>query len=187
MQKLKGIIKKLMLLIVTAALSQACLLTKKGKEDFLFHNCKDSIVTIRKDTTIFKDSISYVFLDGPIQYLENPCKKLCDSLGNLKPFEIIKKKNGLKATIKSVGNSIAFDCDADSLRNVNKIITHELDVYRASAVTVKKPCELEHRTKWDGFTWYWFIITAGLLVLYILFKCLKTYLKAVPFVGTFIK
>lgn len=181
-------LKEITWILLVAILSlQSCILTKKGKEEYLFKNCKDSIVTIIKDTTIVKDSITYRQIPGPVQYLENPCQHLCDSLGNLRPFEITKKKNGLKSTIKSIGNSIAFDCEADSLKEVIKMITHKRNVYRASAVTVKRPCELEHRTKWDGFTWYWFIITASILTLYILLKVFKGYVKTVfPFLGRFL-
>jgi hypothetical protein len=76
---------------------------------------KDSVSYVTKTEVKYKDTTIYITQQGPIQYLENPCKLLCDSLGNLKKFEITKKENGIIGTIKSVGNTIAFDCKADSL------------------------------------------------------------------------
>lgn len=177
----------LLFFVALMVILNSCILTKKGKEEFLFKNCKDSIVNITKDTTIFKDSITYKFISGPIQYLENPCKLLCDSLGNLKKFEIVKKKNGLKSTIKSVGNSIAFDCDADSLKDIIKTITHERDVYRASAVSVKIPCDRDHVDGWDYFWIKSSYILWSILIIFVLLKCFKGYLTGVfPFLAKFL-
>jgi hypothetical protein len=118
-------------------------------------------------------------------YLENPCKLLCDSLGNLKPFTKTEKKNGLKSTVKSVGNVLVVECETDSLKaRIQYLEHHTIDVEKSHTEnTVQKPCELEHRTKFDGFTWWWFWITASILALWILIKLGKTYLKTyLPFI-----
>jgi hypothetical protein len=164
-----------------------CVLTKKQKNNFLAKYCerKDSIVYVKKDSIVFKDTTIYVptIVNTPI-YLENPCKLLCDSLGNLKPFIKTEKKNGLKSTVKSVGNVLVVECETDSLKaRIQYLEHHTIDIEKSHTEnTVQKPCELEHRTKFDGFTWWWFWITAGILTLWILIKLGKTYLKTyLPF------
>lgn len=135
-------------------------------------NSKDSIIE-----TVVHDTIKLPPIYGPVQYLENPCKKLCDSLGNLIPFVIKEKKNGITGTIKSVGNSIAFDCAADSLQAYIEYIKKE-SYHKKEENHVKYiPCENE-RTRFDGFTFWWFWITGIILFLYILIRIVKTYFKA---------
>lgn len=144
-------------------------------------------VIIKKDTTIFKtDTIKIPFaVQGPIQYLENPCKALCDSLGRLKPFEIKKKTNGITGTIKSVGNSIAFDCKTDSLIEIIKTRDRTISILENKQDTkvIQEQCKREHLTKMDS---YW-IITGrwlfGLLILIILIKLFKTYLQSIPWLA----
>lgn len=186
MQKLKGTIQKLILLIATAALSQ-CVLTQKQQKRFLSRHCVGSDSTVIQHEIIFKDTTFYITEQGPIQYLENPCKKLCDSLGNLKPFSMTEKKNGIKTTIKSIGNSISINSETDSLEAKAK--TKETINITSSKIVKAVPveCKQKHCTGWCGFTNYWFIITAALIVLYTLFKCFKAYLKTVPFIRIFIK
>jgi len=183
------IFKYYLLLIALACLACSCVATKKQKNRFLAKYCerKDSVSVITKDSIVYKDTIIYKSIPGPITYLENPCKLLCDSLGNLLNFTpIIKKENGSKGTIFKVGNSIGFKCDIDSAKvSITWTENHQTKTTISHTENrIEKPCELEHRTKWDGFTWYWFIITAGILVLWIIFKIFKTYLTAwFPFLG----
>lgn len=179
-------LKVVILVLLTVAVS-SCVLTQKQQKRFLSKHCvgKDSIVV--KDTTIYKDTTLYITVAGPVQYLENPCKLLCDSLGNLKKFEVKEKKNGIVSTIKSVGNSIVFDCEADSLKAIIKTPEHRRSTYNKSVKIVPQYCEREHRTKFDGFTYWYFLITAGLIVLYIALKCVKTYIEAwMPWLGKFL-
>ena len=179
--------KNLSKLLLVLTIFSSCVLTKKQKNNFLAKYCerKDSIVYVKKDSIVFKDTTIYVptIVNTPI-YLENPCKLLCDSLGNLKPFIKTEKKNGLKSTVKSVGNVLVVECETDSLKaRIQYLEHHTIDIEKSHTEnTVQKPCELEHRTKFDGFTWWWFWITAGILTLYILIKIGKTYLKTyLPF------
>jgi hypothetical protein len=105
-------------------------------------------------------------------------------MGNLKSFSKTETKNGLKSTVKSVGNVLVVECETDSLKaRIQYLEHHIIDVERSHTEnTVERPCELEHRTKFDGFTWWWFWITVSILALFILGKVAKTYLKAyLPF------
>ena len=183
---MKQVVNFLLTLLVLVTMTQ-CVLTKKQKDNFLAKYCerKDSLIYIKKDSIVFKDTTIYVptIVNTPI-YLENPCKLLCDSLGNLKPFIKTEKKGGLKSTVKSVGNVLVVECETDSLKaRIQYLEHHTIDIEKSHTEnTVQKPCELEHRTKFDGFTWWWFWITAGILALFILIKLGKTYLKSyLPF------
>lgn len=111
--------------------------------------------------------------DGPIQYLENPCKNLCDSLGRLKPFVSNKSKNGINQSVKTVGNSIVIASDKKDT-TLSVPVKQKETFHNESKSEVKYvKCDLEHRTRFDGFTFWWFWITAGLFVL-----CgIKFYLK----------
>jgi hypothetical protein len=100
---------------------------------------------------------------GPIQYLENPCKNLCDSLGRLKPFILNKSKNGVNQNIKTIGNSIVIASDKKDT-TLNIPVKQKETFHNESKSEVKYvKCDLEHRTKFDGFTFWWFWITALLL------------------------
>ena len=187
LKKMKQVANFLLTLLVLVTMTQ-CVLTKKQKDNFLAKYCerKDSLIYIKKDSIVFKDTTIYVptIVNTPI-YLENPCKLLCDSLGNLKPFIKTEKKGGLKSTVKSVGNVLVVECETDSLKaRIQYLEHHTIDLEKSHTEnTVQKPCELEHRTKFDGFTWWWFWITASILALFILIKLGKTYLKAyLPFI-----
>lgn len=131
----------------------------------------DSIIETLHDTTI------YLTVEGPVQYLENPCANLCDSLGHLKPFEVKKKENGIIGTIRSVGNSIAFDCKADSLEAVIKGLKDRLVFHDQRKDIVKYvPCTNE-KTKFDGFTFWFFWIVISILLVRYGWKYLKKYIS----------
>jgi hypothetical protein len=153
-------------------------LTQKGK-NFIALHCKGSDSTITKEKTVLKDTTLYITTPGPIQYLPNPCKDLCDSLGNLKPFEKKEKKNGIKSTIKSVGNSIAFDCEADSLKAVITTLQKEISITSKEKTVIQKPCELDHIDRWDSFWIRSGQILIILLILYFMLKFCKGYLHTV--------
>ena len=128
-----------------------CVATKKQKANFLAKHCerKDSISYVKKDSIVYKDSLIYIpqIINTPI-YLENPCKLLCDSLGNIKKVNIVTNKGGLKSTLKTVGNSLIFECETDSLKARIKWLEHNQIITEKSHTenTVKIPCELKHRT-----------------------------------------
>jgi len=185
---MKNLKFKLLLIVTILVVLSSCVATKKQKNRFLAKYCerKDSISYVVKDSTVYKDTTIFIptIVNTPI-YLENPCKLLCDSLGNLKPFSKTSGKgSGLLSHVHTVGNSIVFDCRTDSLKaRIQWLEKHQTVTTNSHTEnTVQKLCELEHRTKFDGFTWWWFWITAGLLCLWVLIKIGKTYLKAyLPF------
>lgn len=128
-------------------------LTPKG-QNFIATHCKGEDSTSHSDkTTILFDTVEIPYpVAGPVQYLENPCKYLCDSLGNLKPFYETKKTNGITGTIRSVGNSIAFDCKTDSLKYIIETQKRVIDTFSSEKTVIKEPCDKEHVT---GTQWMW--------------------------------
>lgn len=187
MRKFKGIILAVVVLALNS-LTSSCVLTQKQQTRFLAKHCVGSDSTIINHDVIFKDTTYYITTQGPIQYLENPCKKLCDSLGNLKPFSMVEKKNGIKTTIKSIGNSISINSETDSLAAKAKLKTTTNTTTSKAVKIVKEYCQREHCTGWCGFTNYWFWISSSILAIWTLLKVFKGYITtAVPFLGKFIK
>ena len=159
-----------LLIISLLVVISGCVVTKKQKENFLAKHCerKDSISYVRKDSIVYKDSLIYVpkIINTPI-YLENPCKLLCDSLGNLKKINIVTNKGGLQSTVKTLGNGLIFECETDSLKARIKWLEHNLTITEKSHTenTIKIPCELKHRNSFDGFCrWYLFITFTIILI-----------------------
>lgn len=181
---MKNLIKLILGITCTMIVLTACVATKGQKERFLAKHCvgSDSSSVVAKDSIVEKHDTLKLSIPGPIQYLENPCKVLCDSLGRLKPFKISKKENGIKGSVFSVGNSIGFKCDFDSAKIAYAYTEHHSRKTTISKTVIQKPCDLEHRTKFDGFTYWWFWITASIYALYIIIKICKKYLKSyLPF------
>ena len=121
---------------------------------------KDSIVTILKDTTI------YISRKGDTITLANPCATLCDSFGNLKPFEIKKKKNGIVSTLKAENNKLTFDCAADSLEAIIKGLRETTTTHsEVKTVTIEK-----QYTKFDRFKNTFFWVICALVFAYLAFR-----------------
>lgn len=139
---------------------------------------KDSIWT--KETT--KTDSFYKEVKGPVQWLKSPC----DEKGNLKPINITERKNGLVETIKSQGNDLIVNCDADSLKELNKTLTIEINRLHSEIKEVPV-CNRRHLTDNDIFwikvgKWLFWI-----LIGYVLLRLLKIYLKKTfPLVARFI-
>ncbi|MDQ3047060.1 MAG: hypothetical protein M3R27_05885 [Bacteroidota bacterium] len=171
--------KKIFFITLTTLALTSCVTQKQRSKICL--TC--TVVTQSHDSIIEKivrDTITLPPIAGPIQYLENPCKELCDSLGNLKPFIKTERKNGVVSTIRSVGNSIVVKCDTDSLQA--EILKIEKERFQKIETVQRIPCHLQHESKFSGFTFWWFWITAGLLFLWLIWKFCKTWLKAyIPF------
>lgn len=182
-QKIKSFLTGLFCLLVIIAvclLFTSCMTNRKGEltekgVNFIAQYCKGSDSTSIKDVTkTTVDTLKIYFpVQGPIQYLENPCANLCDSFGKLKPFEIKKKTNGITGTIKSIGNSIVFDCKTDSLLYIIETQKRTIDTYKKNKIVIQAPCKLEHKNKFNGFTFWWFWITVGLLILIIIIRFVK--------------
>jgi hypothetical protein len=164
-----------MCLLLAAMLLSSCVVTQKQRDRFLARNCKqessksDSIVT-KLDTVL----VEVPGEQGPPIYLENPCAHLCDSLGNLKPFSITEEKNGIKTSVRSVGNSIVINSATKDTARPAVVTTKE--VYSDEKATVPEDCRREHRTWWDHFCFWFTNIVGGAGVLYLAFKWLRRFI-----------
>lgn len=157
--------KYLLLLIVLAG----CV-TEKQRQRIL-KDCPVASTEKIKDSTWTKETSELIpeikFIPGPVRYMPSPCATLCDSLGRLRDFEITTKKNGIKQTLQGIGGVLIQKADGDSIVQENKRITKEISTLRSKEkeTQVHEDCKLEHRTRFDGFTWWWFWITAGIIII----------------------
>jgi|GEM_PF-2616859 len=163
------------IVFIVAVSISSCYVNRKGELtekgiNFIAEHCKGEDSTSHSDkTTIEFDTIKIPYpVQGPIQYLENPCKLLCDSLGNLKPVSIKQKKNGITGTINSIGNSLIFDCKEDSLMYVIETKERVIQDLEKSKTVIEKPCDKEHTT---GTQWMW-IRLGQILSAFIILQCL---------------
>lgn len=168
------------LCILLAVITFSCV-TEKQRQRILkdcpvasSEKVKDSSWT--KETTELLPEIK--FIPGPVRYLPSPCATLCDSLGRLLDFEITTKKNGIKQTLQGIGGVLIQRADVDSLVQVNERITREINFLHSKEkeTQVHDNCKLEHRTRFDGFTYWWFWITAGMILLWVIMKAVKNWL-----------
>lgn len=150
------IISILLLILITL---NSCVLTEKQKQKFLSNNCerKDSTVRITEDRLIYKDTTLYITQQGDPIYITNPC----DSLGHLKNIKSTANKVGIKSSVKTVGNSLVFMCETDSLKYRIKWLEHRIKTTEISHTEskVEKECELKHRNSID-YTCRWFTLIA---------------------------
>lgn len=171
------IFKYYLLFLALACLACSCV-TQKQRDEIL-KDCPVVTVTKIKDSVTVKEVVKhdsiYIYKTGPIKYIENPCSLLCDSLGKLKPFYSESKHNGIKQSLQTKGNVLIQKCDVDSLLHVNEILTKQVDHYHSKEqeTQVHENCKLEHRTNFDGVTWWWFWITAGVLTIGLIIKFFK--------------
>lgn len=170
----------LLLIITVLVIISSCVVTKKQKNRFLEKYCvaKDSVAYVYKDSIVLVDTtitIPYI-VNEPI-YLENPCSELCDSLGRLKKFHKTISNNGLKSTVHSVGNSLVFKCETDSLKARIQWLEHYITSSKTSVTTHVSACTEPHQTKFTGFTFWWFWITILLIAIYLGLRGLASYIK----------
>lgn len=162
--------------------------TQKQRERIL-KDCPVSSTEKSSDSTSKKETIKhdsvFISVPGPIRYFPSPCETMCDSLGNLKPFKVETKKNGIKQTLQSVGNVLIQKCDIDSLLQINKEKTIEINrlIKKEKETQVHENCKLDHKTDIDVF----FIMSAKIiyliLIIYLLWRLLKVWLKKyIPFI-----
>lgn len=183
MKKIKYYIPFIIVAVLFISLLSSCVATKGQKERFLAQYCtaKDSIVTVTKDSISYRDSIVRIptIVNTPI-YLENPCKLLCDSLGKLKPIFRTQKNGGLKSTVSTIGNVLAFDCRTDSLNARIQFLERYIKTnnFVGKSKIMKEECNKEHRTRFDGFTFWWFWISFIILVVIIAFKAFGSYIRS---------
>lgn len=145
------------------------------KNHYLQKYCKEKDSISFTEVTVIDFDTVYKTINGEPIYIKSPC----DSLGNLKPISIKRKKNGITATVTSSNNNLILDCDIDSLLVVNANLTKTIRDYKHTTQQVK----VNELTKLQGFwiiTGQWLL---GLLIAYILFRVFKGYLKSyLPFI-----
>ena len=148
----------------------ACVVTQKQRNRFC-SNCPvkkeryDSIVE-----KVIEVPVKIPGKDGPTVYMENPCSKLCDENGNLRPnLNIETKKNGQTLHIMSQGNGINITtATKDTIINAP---VKQKEVYSKSHDESVKyiPC-VNERTSFDGFAKWYLYITAPILVLWLAWR-----------------
>lgn len=162
----------ILLLILTS-----CVATKKQRERFLANNCEhnDSTVTIVEDRIVYKDTTIYISQEGEPIYFTNPC----DSLGHLKDINTTTNKGGIKSSVKTIGNSLVFNCATDSLKARITWLEHDLKTKEFSHTEskVEKPCELKHRNSIDYACRWFTLIALGLLAIKYGWRIVKRHLK----------
>lgn len=145
------------------------------KNHYLQKYCKEKDSISFTEVTVVDFDTVYKTINGEPIYIKSPC----DSLGNLKPISIKRKKNGITATVTALNNNLILDCDIDSLLVVNANLTKTIWDYKHTTQQVK----VNELTKLQGFwiiTGQWLL---GLLITYILFRVFKGYIKSyLPFI-----
>lgn len=142
---------------------------RKARKCAKFGCIKETFVL---DCTIIKavHDTSYISKEGPTVYLENPCAELCDEFGQLKPFEKVTVKDGIKNTIKSVGNVIVSECDLDSMKQVNTTLREE--IFRLESQTIEVP---RKKTWFEKLQSIWFYISITSIIVYLALKIKRVF------------
>jgi hypothetical protein len=155
--------------IIVMVLLSSCVTEKKRLK--ICQSC--ALKTVQKDSIIERLVEVPVYtapIPGPTLYLPSPCAALCDSLGNLKPFTIEKKQNGIKTTVKSNTAANTLDISSnleDSTKTTAKVPQKE--IFHSEIKEVPARCQLRHLTDWDII---WIKVgkwLSGILLLLILF------------------
>jgi len=130
----------------------------------------------KKDSVVYRIDTLDVLIpgeDGPVIYLDNPCKELCDSFGKLRNVNIITKKNNQIIKIKTQGNGL--NIIGQTKDTIRKTTIGTKQVFSTDKRTDIKwiDCKREHRNAFDGFCRWFFYIVAPMLGLFGLFKIYK--------------
>jgi hypothetical protein len=116
------------------------------------------VETVEVEREVLVDTIIYVTEQGETKYLDNPCADLCDSLGNLKPFERTIESKGRKVVIYTQGNKLAVRADLDSNE------TH-LEVKHTTRTVIKTiQGECVKTTLMKIQSWFFWLVIAAISV-----------------------
>lgn len=127
-----------LLVLVSIAIMTSCAAKKQ--------NINDSVKTVTKDKIIYKDTTIYVIQKGDNISVKEPCPEA-------KPFDIIKKHNGIVTELKGNGKTVSCDCKDDSLLIVIAKIRadHYAEIDSTKEETRLLECNRQHRTNYDVF------------------------------------
>ena len=143
-----------------------CITTGCGvlKNHYLQKYCvnKDSIS--EHTTVLYKDTTLYISSPKDSIIINNPC----DSV-----IHIYKKENGLKMAVNKSKGKITFTCEADSLKAVIKTLQTTKAKFQLKTIE-KKVNEL---TRWQSFLIVSAYIFFIILIIYLVFKAIKSYFK----------
>lgn len=146
--------------------------TQKQRER-ICNGCKtvsiDSLKTFEK--IVLKDTTIYVSSDPVIQYIQSPC----DTLGKLKPFDIVKYNKGVKSIVKSIGGVLVVVCEVDSLKARIILLERSIEYYRGSVVVKENTTNI--LTPFQKFCIKFFWTFIGLLVLFCVYKIVRAYFR----------
>lgn len=171
-----------MLLLIIALWLSSCEAYRKKICASCPTNSKDSIVTVEHTEVKFDTLWLPPKATDPI-YLPNPCANLCDSMGHLKKFDVVKHYRGLTSEVKSVGDVIVATCKEDSLKQVNEVLTKTVKTYEKKVI--EKQVVKNELTQWQQFFITMGEILSVLIVIYILIRVLQRFpvfkfLKFIP-------
>jgi hypothetical protein len=138
--------------------------------------------------TIIKDSVrveikerkvNVFFTDTFIYFLPNPCAKLCDSNGNLKPTftHTIVSDKGTIQTLSVKNNSLVLIEQLDSLKKVISVKDTLIERFVNTTIEVPSQCKLEHLTWWDKFFKGLGQILSLIVLSFLGYKIVKYYIK----------
>lgn len=156
----------------------SCMVDRKGRLtekgiNFIAQHCKGDDSSATYDKTVIKwDTLMVPYpVEGETIFIENPC----DSLGRLKPINKKGRKNGINTSVRSIGGTLAVDCNTDSLRLVIQEKERTIRDFKSTKVVIQKPCEQEHIS---GTQWMFIRlgqILSGFLLLQTLLRFLSIY------------
>lgn len=170
-QKLKKVWKLFLYYTFCMVLFSSCVTEKQRQR--ICAGCKtvstDSVIYKTKE--VLKDTFIYVDSPPVIQYIKNPC----DSVGNLKDFEIIKYENGVKNIVSAIGGVLVSRCDVDSLKArihfLERTVTDKTKSVQVKEVTTNL------LTGFQKFCIKFFWIICGLFTIFVIYKIIRIYLK----------
>ena len=172
----KLIIIVIMLFLLIVFVFSGCITEKKRAE--ICSTCpvktevRDSIIERIKEIP-FDTTIWLAKHTGKEQSFTN-----CDSLFyKLAKFNnrLQTDSNGIKSIIEKKGNRITFRCEADSLRQVIKLLKYQKDRVQVKTVVKEVParCDKDHKTWLDGLYKRGFWILLSVIAGFFGFKYLK--------------
>lgn len=151
-------IKNFLIYILISVLFFSCITEKKRNK--ICNSCPGKSES--HDSIVIKTVIVPVNVPGapgPTLYLDNPCKYLCDSLGNLKKVNINVNHNGQNLNINTLGGGLLINTSTKD--SIHAAEVQRKETYHDAKKEMVKylPC-LNERTFMDGFCRIWFYITA---------------------------
>lgn len=143
---------RVLLVLMSIILATSCVSQRKRIK--ICGTCPVEIHEVIKET--LRDTVIYVTEQGETKYLDNPCADLCDSLGNLKPFERSIESEGRKVVIYTQGNKLAVRADLDS----NETHLEVRHITKTVIQTTQGECVKTRLMKIQS--WFFWIVLAAL-------------------------